>query len=832
VSVVLRLEDLTRRFPGVVALDDVSFDLHACEVHALVGENGAGKSTLINIIAGVLQPDAGQVLLDDQPANLTDPVTARKKGIVAVHQEAELFETLSVAENMALCTGLPTAAGLVSWREVNSRARRAVAPLAVDLDVRQHASRLSVAERHLTQVAAAIAEKPRIIILDEPTSVLTAAETQWLFARIHELRAAGVGIVYISHRQEEIFQLADRISVLRDGRLVWTGPPTEIEPSALVAKMVGRAMDKPTPPARAIAPAIGAPPRMRLLGLTDRHGRFHDISLDLAAREVFGLYGLVGAGRSELAQAIFGLRGHSSCSIELDGHPRSINRPMDAVAERIAYLPEDRLRQAVCRGLSVRDNVVLSTLSSWGTRPFVSRRREDEAARRQTTKLHVRMRSLDEPVRDLSGGNQQKVVLARLLLAEPRVLILDEPTRGVDVAAKAEIHGIIRELADSGCAVLMISSELNEILAHTDRIGVLREGRLVLVVHAEETSAVELIAAALPKSDDATPGHLHHVRRPSRRPRLPWLSNVGLAVAVALLASALAVTTEGRFLTAPNLGNLLDNLSSRAVLALAAAAVIIAGGIDISIGSLLALAAAIGGTTIKALGGGGDAIALGIVAGLAAGTAGGLFNASLSLAGRVHPIVVTLGTMTIFRGLLTTITGGNVLAGLPQSFGSLATHSWLGLKGSTWVLMAGAAGAYLWLSHSRSGRHVYAIGCNTSAARFVGISRTRTWLTAYGVAGFFVGLAGMLELAQNRTMQPTMAIGYELRAICAAVIGGVAITGGRGSVVGVLLGALLLTMIENGLVLWQVSGAKYELVIGGLLLPAVLLDRLLRSAEP
>lgn len=829
-SVILRIEHVTRTFPGVTALEDVSLDIRAGEVHALVGENGAGKSTLINIISGVLQPSSGRLLLDGKPVAFPDPVSARHLGIATVHQEADLFGTLSVAENMAHATGLPTnGLGLVRWGEVYRRAGRAVEPLrevtGEAFDVRQPASNLSVAERHLSQVAVAVVEKARIVILDEPTSVLTLSETEWLFEQIDRLRASGVGIVYISHRQEEIFRLADQISVLRDGKLVWSGAKSSIDADGLVHQMVGRHMDLPTrhPSLFAKKPSEV---RLSVKGMSDREGLFEEIHFNVSAGEVFGLYGLIGSGRTELAQSIFGLRAISAGTVLVDGKPIKIHRPGDAVKQGIAYLPEDRLRQAVFRGLSIRENAVIATGRKWGWPPFVSKQLETRAATEQAAPFRVKMRSVEEPIEQLSGGNQQKVILARWMLAKPKILILDEPTRGVDVAAKADIHRIVRQLADDGTAVVMISSELPEVLAHSDRIGVFREGKLVKTLSGTDATAVNVAAAALPTVHHAA--ETKSTTRTAHRTRT-W-TNAGLITAALLLGILLSSTTNGRFTSSDNLGNLLNNIAPRATLALAATTVIIAGGIDISIGSLLALSAAVGGIAMKSVPGYAG-ISLGIMSGVLIGLAGGAINGSVAVLGRIHPIVVTLGAMTIYRGLLIIITGGGVVSGLPDAFGTLATAPFLGLRGAVWILVITSLVSWLWLEQSKWGRHIYAVGSSPSAARLVGISKSWTWLLAFSVAGLLVGIAGMLELAQNRTMQPTMGVGYELRAIAAAVIGGVAIQGGRGNVLGVLLGALLLVMIENGLVLWQVKGAKYDLVIGSLLLIAVLIDRATRRRE-
>lgn len=824
---ILELRDVTRRFPGIVALDRVSLGLSRGEIHALVGENGAGKSTLINILCGALAPDEGSLLLEGEPVRFTGPVGARRSGVVAVHQEADLFGTLSLAENLALIGGLPVGPfGLIRWGEVRRRAEQAIAALGEPIDVTLPAGQLGLAPRHLAQLADAIARKPRVLILDEPTSSLTAAESEWLFRQLDALKCAGVAILYISHRQEEIFRLADRVTVLRDGMRVWNGPISEVDSPGLVRLMVGRETPQRAPRTKQNLTGVVA---FQCEGFTDAAGRFSDICLSVRTGEIVGVYGLVGAGRSEWAQAVFGLSPASSGSIDIDGQRTTIRSPGDAIAAGLALLPEDRLRQGVFRGLSVRANSVVASLRAFARGPFSRPSLERRAANEEAKALGVRLRSIEQPIGELSGGNQQKVVFGRWRLTRPRVFLLDEPTRGVDVSAKAEIHGFIRELANGGAAIVMISSELPEILAHSDRIVVFRSGRIAREFTPEAATAEAVAHAALPTGDAVSAKPIRDtLRRPSAR---LFFSEAGLLAAVAMMAGALALTRPA-FSSAENLSGVANHAATWVILGLGAATVIVAGGIDISIGALLALSAGAAGLTMTRSELGALAIPLGVAVGLVTGAVGGALNASLALVGRVHPIVVTLATMTIFRGVLILITGGDVVTGLPPGFGQLATTRVAGLQGAVWLALLCVVLTGGWLNQWTSGRELYAVGSSERAAWLAGIRKGAVWMRAFTGGGLAAGLAGLVELAMTGSMQSRLGVGYELRAIAAAVIGGVAITGGRGGPIGVLLGGLLLSLIENALVLWSVSPARYDLVVGGLLTGAVLLDRWARRGEP
>lgn len=818
---ILQAVNIRRTYPGVVALGGVSLDLYPGEVHALVGENGAGKSTLIKIICGALAPDSGELFFQGREVAWPNPVAARTQGIVTVHQEPELFPTLSVAENMALAAGLPLRGpGLVDWNRVNQQARETVRQIGERIDVRRPASRLSVAHRQMIQVASAILQNAKVVVLDEPTSALSEEEARWLFQQIERLKGSGAGILYISHRQEEIFRLADRITVLRDGLEVWTRSRQSVGPVETIEAMVGRPASTlgASPSAQAGSPTIKeGPVRFQVSGFTDRGNRFRQIDLEAGSGEILGIYGLVGAGRSEFARAVFGLRPAEGL-VRIDGNRREIGRPREALNTGIAYVPEDRLSQGLCLGLPVRSNAVLSTLRRWTRGLLASRTREQQATRQVAGRLEVRYRSTEQPVQQLSGGNQQKVVLGRWLLAQPKVLILDEPTRGVDVGAKAEIHRHLRHLAREGCAVLLISSELPEVLENSNRVVVFREGEIAGEFDPRQAGPARIAAAALPRQSTGE-ASAAETRSTGSRFQGRSFNELALLLCVAGLGLWLTVSTEGFSLL-----NLLTHASLWAILGLAAASVIVGRGIDISIGSMVALSAACTAMVLKLPYSPELLIPAAILAGLLAGTAAGVLNAVLALLGGLHPIVVTLGTLTIYRGLVIAMLGGKPMTGLPPEFGRLAIDPATGFRGAVAVAALVVLLVYLWMAHTRSGRHVYALGSSPRAAGLLGLSRARLWPVTFGLGGLLAGLAGVLQLSMGQQMQARLGAGWELSAIAVAVIGGVGITGGRGTVLGVVLGALLLRLVNSALVRWGVSDQQTDLVVGSLILAALLLD--------
>jgi rhamnose transport system ATP-binding protein len=485
--------DISKSFAGVRALNGVSFDLRAGEVHALVGENGAGKSTFIRIITGAERADAGTLLIGGVAVPHLDPHTARTLGIAAIYQQPSLFPDLTVAENIGLALEEVGAWRRVRWSERRRRAAELLARVGAPLDPDRFVETLSMPEQQAVEIAKAIGSGARIVIMDEPTASLSEREVEQLFVVIARLREQGAGIIYISHRLEEIAAIADRVTVLRDGRTIASRDAADIDRSEMIRLMVGRELAAVFPK-RSVALGDVA---LETRKLTHSGSGVRDVSLTVRRGEILGIAGLVGSGRTQLAETIFGLAPADSGEILVGGQPVRIGSPADAIRLGIGYVPEDRRQHGVILEMSIAANASLASLGAVSHRGLIDRPAERAAATRYVEQLRIKTASVTSDVGALSGGNQQKVALARWLSIAPAVLILDEPTQGVDVGSKAEIHALMQTLAERGLAIIMISSELPEILGMSDRIAVMHAGSIRGVLAREEATQASILALAL-----------------------------------------------------------------------------------------------------------------------------------------------------------------------------------------------------------------------------------------------------------------------------------------------------------------------------------------------
>jgi rhamnose transport system ATP-binding protein len=493
---ILEMGHISKRFAATQALSDVSFVLHPGEVHALLGENGAGKSTLIKIISGVHKADSGSMAIDGQPVSFSNPREAQARGIATIYQELSLYPDLTVAENIFMGHAPRRKFGPVSvldWDAMFTRAQELLESLNItDMDVRRKVGTLTVGNRQRVEIAKALSLNARVLIMDEPTAALTEADVQRLFEIVRLLKARGVAIIYISHRLAEVYEVCDRVTVLRDGHYIDSKPVSATTEADLVSMMVGRTIDNLFPK----TPAKIGQPVLEVRNLS-RKPLTRDVSLTVRAGEIVGLAGLVGSGRSELAQVIFGFTPAESGEIRIDGQAVKVRTPGDAMRHGIAYVPEDRGTQGLVRQMRVRENVSLTVLRSLAGGLFINSQSERQLAEEKVKEMGVKTPSIEQIVGKLSGGNQQKVVVGKWLATHPRVLIMDEPTRGIDVGAKAEIHRLMSELAGQGLAIIMISSELPEVLGMSDRVLVMRGGQFVAEYSREEATQEKVVTAMM-----------------------------------------------------------------------------------------------------------------------------------------------------------------------------------------------------------------------------------------------------------------------------------------------------------------------------------------------
>jgi ribose transport system ATP-binding protein len=486
----LRLEDIVKTFPGVRALDGVSFQVLPGEVHALLGENGAGKSTLMKVLGGIYQPDEGRIFIEEQPSIMASPLDAKSKGVVFIHQELSLADELSVAENIYLGELPKKSFGRVDWTKLYAQSGAILKRLNCGFSAKTIVGQLSIANKQMVEIARALTVDAKAVIFDEPTASLTDAEKVVLFEVITELRSQGVGIVYISHRMDEIFTISDKISVLRDGEYRGSLVTAETNEDEVTQLMIGRSLDLSQAPVAANIGEIALETRNLSCG-----SLFKDVSFQVRAGEVVGFYGLVGAGRTEIAETLFGLRNPTAGQIILNGQEVRIASPIDAIKHGISLVPEDRKDQGLVLGMNCRDNMTLPQVGGLTNGPFVSPAAELKIFEKYRDTLEIKTPSWKQQAGNLSGGNQQKIVIGKWLSMAPKVLIVDEPTRGIDVGSKSEIHNLIRDLAAEGYAVIVISSEMPEVLRVSDKVIAMFHGEIIREFTAAEVNEDNLVQA-------------------------------------------------------------------------------------------------------------------------------------------------------------------------------------------------------------------------------------------------------------------------------------------------------------------------------------------------
>lgn len=821
----LALVGIKKSFSGVHALKGVNLELKTGEIHALVGENGAGKSTLIKILGGVFPPDEGKILLDGNEVRFSEPKDAQLNEIVVIHQNPNLCHHLSVTENILL-GNLPTRFGVVIWKRALQRASDLLSQLEVYLPLNEPVKNLSAAQRQLVALVRALSLQARWLILDEPTASLSRSEVERLFEILRQLKNQGVGILFVSHRLEEVLELSDKITVLRDGEKVATIPTHEATKERLIELMVGRTVSAPLSETAKPTVTLKSQEFRTLLKLRGVLVEGFDKKVSLAVRqgEVVGLFGLVGSGRSELAQAIVGLRKVKSGTIFWKGKPVRFKSPREALNAGITYLAEDRLQQGLLQLRSIRENIGLPNLHQFSRWAVVNEYAEKEASEKQAQILKVKMATVEQPVRELSGGNQQKVTLAKWLLANPELLILDEPTHGIDVATKVEIHNLIAEWKRQGKTILLISSELEELQQLCDRIVVLRQGEIV-GEFAPDAPQAEILGAAFKRIEVETGKDGRPVKR---KTSFSWIFSRELSLLLFIGLVAVVVGLKNRaFITGEHWLTLVQESTPTLIGATAIAMVIISGNLDLSVGSALGACAMAAGYAAKA----GFSLPTVIFIALGLGAAIGAVNGLLVTRLAIPSIIVTLGMMGIVRGTMLVLTKGYWVIGLPESFRWLGIGELAGVPVPIAIALVTLISVWFVLRQTAWGRDIYAIGNNLEAARLAGIPVRKRVLTVFVACGVLVGLSALVYAARFPVVQSETGKGFELDVITAAVFGGVNIFGGAGSVIGAALGAFAVTVLHSALTFLQLAGEWDKFALGGLILLSVVVDSIRQKRQ-
>jgi ribose transport system ATP-binding protein len=808
---LLQVDGVTKIFPGVRALDNVTFSVVEGEVHGLVGENGAGKSTLMAVASGALVPEQGRVVIDGTETR-GDTEQARRLGLAIVRQEPALMPDLTVAENLYL--GVP-AEQRPSLMEVAQWARGLLKQWSEDvaIDANERVVSLGPEQRFIVEIVKALAAKPKVLVLDEPTEHLLTEDVDRLFERIRKITASGCSVVYISHRIREVQRIAHRLTVLRDGQGQGTYEAAGLSEQEIVELIVGGALDRdfPVKGNNSGASVIVEVTKLRGAGFTD-------ISVRIRKGEIVGLAGIDGNGQREFMRALAG-QTRSRGSVTVAGVPAKLHNSQAAAGSGIRYLPGDRHREGIFGELSVRENFSLRSLPFDSIKGWVSRRSEAKRARDAVTRFAVKTPSIDTPIRTLSGGNQQKLVLASVLASHPKVLLVDEPTQGVDIGARMEIYKVLREAAAAGAAVIVVSSDAHEVAGLCDRVLIFSRGHVVKELGENAVSENNITSAVLTATTERDKGA-------SRTSGLwkwaagDWAPLVMLAVAICALG-LYAAHVNPAYLSARNLSGMLALVATLAIVAYGQQMLMLVGGIDLSVGPLMGLIVVIqsfflndGASLAHQLSGWGIVLLVALAVGLVNWMLVGPF--------RLHPMVATLATYMALQAvslLLRPVPGGLIADSIAESISAqIGVMPIIAIMAIVLAVMLEIA-----LFKSKVGLTLRGVGSRVEAARMSGARPQLTSLAAYMGCSFLAGVAAVPMMAQVGTGDPSAGINYTLGSVAAVVIGGASLFGGRGSFVGSLLGALLIIQVNVVTSFLDIGDSWQSYLLGGMILTSVAL---------
>ncbi len=820
----LTMTGISKSFGGVAALTDVSLEVLPGEVHALLGENGAGKSTLMNVATGTIRPDAGSLIFRGEAIDGLDPRTAARRGIAFVHQHPAVLPDLTVLENLLVALPKSVFAG----RRVDETARELLATAGLSVHLDERVENLSVAQKHLLEIAKALAVKPALLVLDEPTAPLGQDSVELLFTLVRDFVAQGTSVVYITHRLAEVRELADRVTVLRDGRLRTTAVVNDITDHELLSLIVGRQLDSTFPPKH--AGGDDEAPNFVIDAVTGQG--FNSVSVSARRGEIIGVAGVVGNGQSELLRALAGL-------VPLDGTV-TINGSLMTAREllsKAAYLPADRITEGLMMRLSVRENAAVSALRRFKGRVLMSRKRELGMVGETLGSLSVKASSLDATVSSLSGGNQQKVMVARALLSEPVLVLADEPTQGVDVGARAEIYQILRDVSASGIPVIIASSDAKELEGLCDTVIVMSRGHLVdtlrgdtlteeRMIHAAVSSTTQTVSVddiAEAESDERSAARAANVRRFMQGDYAPTV----LLIAVMLGLGAYIFAQNDRYLGDFNISSMLLLVSALGFIAMGQTIALLTGGIDLSVGPLVGFLVVVGSFFIL------DesptaSIVLGFAAMLGASIVVGLLNGSLTRYAKFTAIAATLTVYIALQGM-SFILRPTAEGFINRDVSSFITTKLGAVPVAFIVLVLVVLGLEYALRKTPWGWQLRAAGSDEESARRVGVEINRTVVLGYVATSALTFLGAIMLMTQIGVGDPAQGVAYTLSSITAVVLGGTSLLGGRGTFVGTLLGSMLLIQVLNATVFLRLDQMWQYILQGVLILAAAILYAVARS---
>lgn len=810
---VLTFNNISKRFGQIQALSEISFDVRKWEILGLLGANGAGKSTLLKIIGGIQPSDSGEVLLYDRAYAPKSAYEARQNGVVSVYQELNMFCNMTVAENLFIGSEKRGKTGAIDWKTTFKEANRLLASMGLaSISGKDLVGNLSVANRQIVEIARAINDNPSILLLDEPTASLSEDQINWLFERVRELVERGTTVIYVSHRLDEVTRLCDRCVVLRDGKLAAVLPKEEIDRNTIVYHMVGRELEK----GGRVYREVSGETILECSGLS-LEGKFSNITFSVRKGEILGIAGLVGSGRSELLNTIYGVTPADSGAISVCGKRVKVKHPRQAVKAGITLVSEDRKKEGLFLPESSRTNIAASTLHKRSRLGFIEKKKELEAVKAAAQNVQFDASRLESAATLLSGGNQQKVVIGKSLLTEAKVLLLDEPTRGVDVGARSEIYEIIRQASERGGAVVLVSSDWEELTMFADRVVVMSEGRLVGELSAEDITQHNIMHLCTEyKTAQSDEGRAMLRERLSAAFSKNKNTVVLGAILIALLIAGPIATSF--FFNAGNFNNIIWQTMVFILLTLGQLAVVIAGGIDLSLSACMTVSCIVGVKLMLAFPG---APILGMLAMIGVGLLIGAVNGAIVVYGKIDSFIGTLAIQLVLQGTALVLTT-RPIGPAPDILKHISNGSFLGLPIVLFIGVAIFALFAVLYKRTGIGRHIYAVGENEEGASWLGLRVKRIKMFAYMLCSFMGVLAGFYMLGRSGAAESTVDVNLMLNSVAYALIGGGTLAGGKGSIAGSVLAAFVITVLLN--ILNHVGVTRYaQDIIRGVVIMVILI---------